>query len=135
MAFQPTPLEEEKKKTAAKPAVKPAQEKLAEQKIVLEEEKIYRAGAATVRDLIAPAAMKIEPSFVRLGDTFARTIFVVTYPRYIGVGWAAPIINFNWTMDMGMSCSFWAVPSGEVEYWGNGRVSPSSSSTRAEIWL
>lgn len=73
-----------------------------EQKIALEEERIYRKGVASIKDLIAPASMKIEPSFVRLGDVFCRTLFVVTYPRYVTVGWASPIINLSAQLDISM---------------------------------
>lgn len=76
--------------------------KIEEEKILLEEEKIYRAGLITIRDLISPASMEIKPTFLRLGDTFIRTIFVVGYPRYISVGWFAPVINLNFPLDIAM---------------------------------
>ncbi len=74
----------------------------AEDTIALEEERVYRRGVANIKDLIAPSAMKIEPSFVRLGDVFCRTIFVITYPRYVSVGWASPIINLSAPLDIAM---------------------------------
>jgi type IV secretory pathway VirB4 component len=52
--------------------------------------------------MIAPAALEVKPSFIKLGDKFVRTIFVINYPRYISVGWFAPIINLNETFDVGM---------------------------------
>src|SRR5690349_3476455 len=73
-----------------------------EEKIALEEERVYRKGVASIKDLIAPSSMKIEPGFVRLGDVLVRTLFIVTYPRYVTVGWASPIINLNATMDTAM---------------------------------
>lgn len=73
-----------------------------EERLALEEERIYRKGVASIKDLIAPASMKIEPSFVRLGDTFVRTLFIVTYPRYVTVGWASPIINLSAQLDIAM---------------------------------
>ena len=76
--------------------------KQAEESIALEEERIYRRGVASIKDLIAPAAMAVEPSFVRLGDVFCRTLFVVTYPRYVTVGWASPVINLSTQLDIGM---------------------------------
>lgn len=79
-----------------------AKSKLRQEKAILEEEKIYRQGTVSVRDLIAPAALEVQPSFIKLGDKFARTIFVITYPRYISVGWFAPVININLTVDIGM---------------------------------
>lgn len=79
------------------------------EKILLEEEKVYRKGVVSVRDLIAPASMQVNPSFLKLGDIFVRTIFVVTYPRYISVGWFSPILNLNLNLDIGMF--FYPVPS------------------------
>jgi len=68
----------------------------------LEEERIYRKGVVSVRDLIAPAAFEFQPKLVRLGDYFIRTIFIVTYPRYLSLGWFTPIINMSTTMDVSM---------------------------------
>ncbi|MFA5935472.1 MAG: DUF87 domain-containing protein [Patescibacteria group bacterium] len=76
--------------------------KLAEERVALEEERVYRKGVATIKDLIAPSSMRVEPGFVRLGDVLVRTLFIVTYPRYVTVGWASPIINLNATMDTAM---------------------------------
>jgi type IV secretory pathway VirB4 component len=69
---------------------------------IIEEEKAFRRGVLSVRDIIAPASLKIEPNFLHLGDKFLRTIFVISYPRYISVGWFAPIINLNVTLDVSM---------------------------------
>jgi len=68
----------------------------------IEEEKAYRQGTISVIDLISPASMKIDSKYVRLGDRYASTIFVVSYPRYISVGWFAPIINLNTAFDVAM---------------------------------
>src|SRR3989339_1120651 len=79
-----------------------AQLKAAEERATLEEERIYRRGTVSVRDLIAPASYEINSSFLKLGDTYLRTLFVTTYPRYVGIGWGAPVINYNGTIDLGM---------------------------------
>jgi len=50
---------------------------------VLIEEKRYRAGTISILDLIAPAALDVQRTYLRLGQTYVRTIFVITYPRYI----------------------------------------------------
>lgn len=71
-------------------------------KEIIEEEKAFRQGVLTVRDIISPASLKVEPNYIRLGGKFLRTIFVVTYPRYISVGWFAPIINLNNVFDVSM---------------------------------
>lgn len=72
------------------------------EKIAIEEERIYRRGVASIKDLIAPASFVVDPSFLRLGDVFCRTLFVVTYPRYVSVGWASPIINLSAELDIAM---------------------------------
>ncbi|KKS33517.1 MAG: Type IV secretory pathway VirB4 component-like protein [Parcubacteria group bacterium GW2011_GWC2_42_12] len=69
---------------------------------LVEEEKSYRRGSLTIKDLIAPASIEVSPNFLKLGSRFVRTIFVVNYPRYINVGWFAPIINLNSTFDIAM---------------------------------
>ena len=69
---------------------------------VIEEEKAFRRGILSVRDIIAPASLRVEANYLRLGDKFARTMFVISYPRYISVGWFAPIINLNITFDVSM---------------------------------
>lgn len=71
-------------------------------KELIEEEKAYRKGAITIKDLIAPASMQVNPDYLRLGEKFVRTIFVISYPRYISIGWFAPILNLNTTFDVAM---------------------------------
>ena len=78
------------------------QRKINEDLITLEEERSFREGTVAIRDLIAPSAFKVESNFLQLGDTFLRTIFVTSYPRYIGVGWNASILNLNLSMDVSM---------------------------------
>lgn len=72
------------------------------ERIALEEERVYRRGVASIKDLIAPASFVVDPSFLRLGEVFCRTLFVVTYPRYVSVGWASPIINLSAELDISM---------------------------------
>ncbi|MFZ2189258.1 MAG: ATP-binding protein [Candidatus Magasanikiibacteriota bacterium] len=76
--------------------------KVEEELITLEEEKLYREGTVQIKDLIAPSAFRVESNFLQLGETFLRTIYVITYPRYISIGWSAPLLNFNSTMDVSM---------------------------------
>lgn len=79
---------------------------------ILEAERIYRRGVVSVRDLIAPASMRVAPNYLELGGKFVRTLFVTTYPRYISVGWFEPIINFNAMLDVAMF--FYPIDAGIV---------------------
>jgi conjugal transfer ATP-binding protein TraC len=69
---------------------------------VVTEEKVFQRGLLSIIELIAPASFEVNPHHLKLGSQFLRTIFVVTYPRYISVGWFAPIINLNTTFDIAM---------------------------------
>ena len=79
---------------------------------LLEAEEAYLKGLISVRDLIAPAALRVTPHFLQLGSKYVRTIFVTAYPRYLAVGWFAPVINYNASLDVAMF--FYPVPSGII---------------------
>lgn len=80
-----------------------------EELVTLEEERLYRKGIVTIRDLIAPSSFSVKPSYVEVGDKFCRTLFVISYPRYITVGWFSPVINF--TAEIDVSIFFYPVPA------------------------
>lgn len=66
------------------------------------EEEIFKKGLADVLDIIAPAGMSISPTYLQIGNFFARTMFVLTYPRYLYSSWLSPIYNFDATIDISM---------------------------------
>ncbi len=72
------------------------------QRKLLEVEKEYKSGLNTMRDLIAPSAIRINQNNLEISGKFARTYFVLSYPRYISVNWLAPIISLDSPMDMSM---------------------------------
>ena len=103
--FQKKAYVADQKKEQAKKAEEANQqqrEKTDTEKEVLEAEKTYRAGVVSVRDLIAPAALKVESRYIQLGSQFVSTVFVITYPRYIAVGWFAPVIGLSFPLDIAM---------------------------------
>jgi type IV secretory pathway VirB4 component len=113
MAFKPkfpTTSFKEKGGMASKEAE--INKKSAEELITLEEERVYREGTVSIKDLLAPSAFNVESNFIKLGDIFCRTIFIVTYPRYISVGWSSPVLNLSITMDIAMF--FYPVKSGVI---------------------
>ena len=73
-----------------------------ERAALLKSEKIYQKGLATVKDIIAPAAFKIESDYVVINKKLASTIFVYAYPRFLQTNWFSPIINFDNTFDVAM---------------------------------
>ena len=64
-----------------------------------ETDALYRQGIATLRDLIAPPAIKLESNTMQIGNVFSRTYFIVAYPRFLSTNWFSPIINIDFSMD------------------------------------
>jgi len=58
-------------------------------------EQVYQTGVMELQDIIAPSALEINSSNVRIGEKVARTLFVVSYPRFLASNWFSPIINLD----------------------------------------
>ena len=69
---------------------------------VVTSEKVLTQGMVAIRDLIAPSSLRVQADHLELNGQLVRSFFVVDYPRYINVGWFAPIINLSATMDIAM---------------------------------
>ncbi|MCK5412822.1 MAG: DUF87 domain-containing protein [Candidatus Pacebacteria bacterium] len=69
---------------------------------LLDSEKMYQKGMATVKDIIAPSAFKIESDHVMINKKLATTFFVYAYPRFLQTNWFSPIINLDTTFDIAM---------------------------------
>src|SRR4030042_830353 len=55
-----------------------------------------------IKDLIAPAGMRINPNYLQLSSKYAKTLFILTYPRYLQTGWFSPIIDLDISFDISM---------------------------------
>ncbi len=78
---------------------KPKKKELSKITSILPQE-IYQAGVLELKDIIAPSALKITPREMNLGDKVVRTFFVISYPRFLGDSWFAPIINLDKVFDI-----------------------------------
>jgi conjugal transfer ATP-binding protein TraC len=58
-------------------------------------QEIYQAGVLELKDVIAPSALKVTPKELNLGEKVGRTLFVISYPRFLDDSWFAPIINLD----------------------------------------
>ncbi len=58
--------------------------------------------SVSVKDLISPAGMQVSANFLQISSKYARTLFVLTYPRYLQTGWFSPIINLDVPLDVAM---------------------------------
>lgn len=67
-----------------------------------EVEQEYREGVTTLKDLLAPASLKFTNSYFELNGKFARSFFVLAYPRFLSSNWLSFIINSESALDVSM---------------------------------
>lgn len=65
-------------------------------------EKTYREGLTTLKDLLAPAALRFNSSYFELNGKFARSFFVLAYPRFLSTNWLSTIIQSDVALDVSM---------------------------------
>ena len=64
------------------------------------EDKIFEEERFDVRDIIAPPYIGIMQDHIKLGERFAKSFFVFSYPRYLNTGWFSPVIDLNTPVDI-----------------------------------
>lgn len=79
---------------------KAADAKMKERKAILEAEKIFKEGIASIRDLIAPSSFEVAYDHLKIDGMYSQSFFVYTYPRYIDTNWLSPVVNYDVTMDI-----------------------------------
>lgn len=66
----------------------------------LTDNKIFEEESFDVKDIIAPPYIGVMQDHIKLGERFAKTFFVFSYPRYLNTGWFSPVIDLNTPMDI-----------------------------------
>ena len=61
---------------------------------------IYEATNLDMKDILAPAAVKITPNEIFIGAKMLRTLFVISYPRFLNSDWFTPVINLDKVYDV-----------------------------------
>lgn len=54
----------------------------------------------SISNIIAPAGVEVGSNYLKIGEYYAKTFFVFTYPRFLSSGWFSPIINLSEMMDV-----------------------------------
>ena len=67
---------------------------------IAETDKIFREELMTLRDVIAPAALEFRQGYFRIGQRFAKSYFIFSYPRYLSTAWFSPVINLDIPLDI-----------------------------------
>lgn len=63
---------------------------------------VLSTGTTNVKDIIAPEAIEVDWSDVKINDTYYRTLFVAGYPRFVNANWLSPLINFPHSLSISM---------------------------------
>ncbi|MGI5841112.1 MAG: VirB4-like conjugal transfer ATPase, CD1110 family [Patescibacteria group bacterium] len=66
------------------------------------ENKSFEEGLVSTKDIIAPSAIEIDFNHVRIDNKYYRTLFVAGYPRFVGINWLSPLINFDASLNVSM---------------------------------
>ncbi len=65
---------------------------------------ILKRSSAVLQDILAPSAVQVTSKHIRISkDVYARTMFILKYPRYIYQGWLTPLITMGKVMDISIS--------------------------------
>jgi len=60
----------------------------------------FEKGISSLTDIIAPSSVEVDFNYIRVGNSFYKTFFVVGYPRFVSPNWLSPLINFDHTLDI-----------------------------------
>lgn len=57
-------------------------------------------------DILAPQSIEVDFDYLKINNTYLRTLYAAGYPRFVSAGWLEQIINFNYSLDI----SFYIYP-------------------------
>ena len=63
---------------------------------------IIEKGMVSLVDVIAPSSVEVDFNYIRVGERFYKTFFVIGYPRYVSPNWLSPVIDFNHSLNISM---------------------------------
>lgn len=81
-----------------KPAISPPDQQVA----TAQNTRDFTEGLVSTKDIIAPSALEVDFDYVRINNRYYRTLFVVGYPRFVGLNWLSPLINFDASLNVSM---------------------------------
>ena len=59
-------------------------------------------GMVALTDVIAPSSVEVDFQYIRVGEKFYKSFFVVGYPRFVSPNWLQPLIDFDHSMNVAM---------------------------------
>jgi len=75
-----------------------------EQQVSVKNEAVkkFEKGMVSLVDVIAPSSVEVDFRYIRVGERFYSTLFVVGYPRFVSANWLQPLIDYDHTLDIAM---------------------------------
>lgn len=71
-------------------------------KKIKKEEELELEQKTDLIDLIAPAGLKINSNYLQIGEKYARTIFIFSYPQFLTTSWLSPVITLDQEMNVSL---------------------------------
>lgn len=59
-------------------------------------------GMLSVKDIIAPSAIEVDFNYIKINNSYFRTLFVAGYPRFVAANWLSPLISFDHSLNISM---------------------------------
>ncbi|MYE38360.1 MAG: DUF87 domain-containing protein [Candidatus Spechtbacteria bacterium SB0662_bin_43] len=86
---------------------------MAQQKKQKKDISLHTRAERALKDVLAPQSITVTSNHIKLSDNvYARTLFVLHYPRYISQGWLTPLINMGKVIDISISID--AIPTEKI---------------------
>ncbi len=63
---------------------------------------IIEKGMVSLADVLAPSSVEVDFNYIRVGERFYKTFFVIGYPRYVSPNWLSPVIDFGHSLNISM---------------------------------
>ena len=63
-------------------------------------QKIFETELVKINDIIAPPLIEVSSDCLKLGEKFAKSYFIFSYPQYLSTAWLSPIINLETPIDI-----------------------------------
>jgi len=92
--------EEEKPKDGEEKAKKEGEEK--EASSLSSQVETLTKGLVSVKDILAPGAIEVDFNHIRIGNMLYRTLFTAGYPRFVSANWLAPLISYDYGLQISM---------------------------------
>ncbi|MFH1714247.1 MAG: DUF87 domain-containing protein [Candidatus Nealsonbacteria bacterium] len=68
----------------------------------IDSEQLFEIKTMEAKDIIAPSSILINSNYLKMGNRFAKSFFIFSYPRYLSTAWFSPVINLDTPMDISL---------------------------------